>query len=278
LSGTATWIHSFTGPDGAYPYSSVIQRSDGFFYGTTSGAGASGHGTIYRVDANGTVRTDHAFAWTDGATPYGGVLEGKDGFLYGTTQEGGAHNVGTIFRVALRTTTQLVVTRATGVYGGTATLSATLTAAASPLSGRDVSFTVNGSPAGTATTDASGVATASDVRLVGLNPGTYPAAVTATFAGDEVYAPSTASTDLIVERLTPIVTWPTPDAIVYGTPLDGNQLNATPSPRTSRTAITTIQASTTARQRPGPPEPLRRRRSKRCMRSRSATARVHTPE
>ena len=226
-SGTATWIHSFTGSDGAYPYSNLFQRSDGFFYGTTSGGGASGRGTVYRIDANGTLTSEHAFAWTDGATPYAGVTEGRDGFLYGATQEGGAHNVGTVFRVALRTATQLVVTRATGVYGGTATLSATLKAASSAVAGRDVSFTLNGSPVGTATTGANGVATVTDVSLMGLSPGTYAAAVVATFVGDELYAPSSATADLIVEKLTPLLTWPTPASIVYGTALDATQLNAT---------------------------------------------------
>src|SRR6185295_418570 len=227
LSGALTWVHSFTGADGANPYSSLLQRSDGFFYGTTSGGGASSHGTLYRIDATGILRTEHAFSWAGGATPYAGVTEGRDGFLYGTTQEGGSHNVGTLFRVAFRVATQLAAAPATGVYGGTTTLSATLTAASSPVPGGEVGFTLNGSPAGTATTNASGVATVSGVNLVGLSPGTYTGAVTATFAGDDLYAPSAASSDLIVEKLTPLVTWPTPAAIVYGTALDSTQLNAT---------------------------------------------------
>ena len=227
-SGASTWVRSFTGGDGANPYSSLFQRSDGFFYGTTSGGGAGGHGTVYRVDASGALRTEHAFAWPDGASPYAGVIEGRDGFLYGTTQEGGAHNVGTVFRIAFRVSTRLFATPATGIYGGTTTLSAALVpATAVGLPDRQVSFTLNGSPAGTAITNAGGMATVSNVSLIGLAPGTYPGAVTATFAGDDVYAASTSSSDLIVEKLPPIVTWPAPSAIVYGTALDSTQLNAT---------------------------------------------------
>src|SRR5205807_7849782 len=92
---------------------------------------------------------------------------------------------------------------------------------------RDGSFTMNGSPVGTATTGANGVATVTDVSLMGLSPGTYAAAVVATFVGDELYAPSSATADLIVEKLTPLLTWPTPASIVYGTALDATQLNAT---------------------------------------------------
>ena len=93
----------------------LFQRSDGFFYGTTSAGGASGDGTVYRIDATGTLTTEHLFTWTDGATPYAGVIEGRDGFLYGTTQEGGAHNVGTVFHVALRTTSQVVAAPASAL-------------------------------------------------------------------------------------------------------------------------------------------------------------------
>ncbi|MBW8894640.1 MAG: Ig-like domain repeat protein, partial [Acidobacteria bacterium] len=227
-SGAVSWIHSFSAAEGAYPYASLMQARDGFFYSTTSGGGSTSRGTVYRIDAVGTLVTQHTFNWSDGATPYGAVVEGADGFLYGTTQEGGAHSLGTVFRVALRTSTQLIAASpVTGTYGGTTTLSATLTSALIPLAGQDVSFTLNGSQAGTATTNAAGVATIAAVSLNGFNPGTYAGAITATFAGDDVYAPSTASADLFIEKLTALVTWPAPSSIVYGTALDGAQLNAT---------------------------------------------------
>src|SRR5205814_1286395 len=73
---------------------------------TTSGGGSTSRGTVYRIDAVGTLITQHTFNWSDGATPYGPVVEGADGFLYGTTQEGGTHGVGTVFRAAQPTSTQ----------------------------------------------------------------------------------------------------------------------------------------------------------------------------
>ena len=90
----------------------------------------------------------------------------------------------------------------TGTYGGTATLTAALTSSGSPLLGETVTFTLdeagNVTTVGTATINASGVATLSDVSLSGFNAGTYSAAVGASFAGDSTYGGSTASGGLTV--------------------------------------------------------------------------------
>ncbi|HYY42657.1 MAG TPA: choice-of-anchor R domain-containing protein, partial [Pyrinomonadaceae bacterium] len=71
--------------------------------------------------------------------------------------------------------TSLNVAPATGAYGGTTTLTATLTSAGSPLVGKPVTFKLNGSnfPGNTAPTDANGVATIQHVSLAGLNAGDY---------------------------------------------------------------------------------------------------------
>ncbi|HYF75535.1 MAG TPA: Ig-like domain repeat protein, partial [Symbiobacteriaceae bacterium] len=82
--------------------------------------------------------------------------------------------------------TSLSVSPASASYGGTATLTATLSPA---LSGKSISFTVAGTAAGSATTDASGVATLS-------YPTTQSAGnhqITATFAGETNYAASSAN-------------------------------------------------------------------------------------
>jgi uncharacterized repeat protein (TIGR03803 family)/probable HAF family extracellular repeat protein len=226
-AGNTTPLHTFTSGDGAYPYSRLIQRSDGFFYGATSQGGSGGGGTLYRIDAGSAATTLHAFRWIDGSSPYAALVEGHDGFLYGTTPDGGPHNVGTIFRLLLRATSQLAASPAPGVYGATTVLSATLTSAGALVAGAEVSFTLNGSPAGHAITDANGVAAIAGVSVAGISPGTYPGAIGATFAGDGSHAPSSGAADLIVAKLTPMVTWSTPAAIGYGTPLDATQLKAT---------------------------------------------------
>ena len=51
---TLTTLHSFNGTDGAFPYSGLVQASDGNFYGTTDGGGAdSFSGTVFKISAGG---------------------------------------------------------------------------------------------------------------------------------------------------------------------------------------------------------------------------------
>src|SRR2546427_1109866 len=48
-AGTLTTLHSFSGPDGRWPRSGLIQGTDGNFYGTTAGGGvANSYGTNLR--------------------------------------------------------------------------------------------------------------------------------------------------------------------------------------------------------------------------------------
>jgi hypothetical protein len=88
------------------------------------------------------------------------------------------------------------------------------------------SFTYNGSAQGPtitrspadATYDSSGTASAT-------NAGSY--SVTATATGN--YTGTSGATAWTVAKATPVITWPTPGAITYGTALSTTQLNATAS-------------------------------------------------
>ncbi len=106
--------------------------------------------------------------------------------------------------------TTLAVNSATGTYGGTVNLSATLnqTSGGAPVSGKTISFSLNGTTVGTATTNASGVATLSNASLSGINAGTYVNGVAASFAGDAGFAASSGSNSLTVtpKSVTPSVT------------------------------------------------------------------------
>jgi uncharacterized repeat protein (TIGR03803 family) len=79
-------LHSFAGPDGAIPYSTLIMDKAGNLYGTTSG------GTVFKLDASGNVTVLHRFTGSpgDGASPFAGLIMDKAGNLYGTTAAGGA--------------------------------------------------------------------------------------------------------------------------------------------------------------------------------------------
>jgi hypothetical protein len=120
-----------------------------------------------------------------------------------------------------------------GPYAGTATLTATLVFGPTPLAGRPVTFSVvsggTTTSVGSATTNASGIATLGGVSLADLTAGPYPAAITASFAGDASFAATTATGDLNVNRVTPVVTWVNPADIVVGTPLGPAQLDAAAS-------------------------------------------------
>ena len=94
--------------------------------------------------------------------------------------------------------TSLSVTSVTGPYGGAATLSATLTAGGSPVSDETVSFSLNGTSAGTGTTNISGVATLSSVSLAGIASGTQSGYIGASFAGDTSHAGSSGTGTLVV--------------------------------------------------------------------------------
>ncbi len=101
------------------------------------------------------------------------------------------------------TATSLSVSPATGAYGGNtaAALTATLTAGGGGVSGKTISFSLNGTNVGSATTNASGVATlASPSSLSGISAGSYPAGVAASFAGDASYSGQPASAALTVTK------------------------------------------------------------------------------
>ena len=135
------------------------------------------------------------------------------------------------FTDAPKSATTLTVGAATGTYGGTTTLSATLTSDGNPLSSKTVTFTLNGNSfaGNTATTNASGAATVSGVSLSGINAGSYPTGIGATFGGDSLYFNSAGSNSLTIDKATPTITWNNPANIIYGTGLSGTQLNASAS-------------------------------------------------
>ncbi len=106
----------------------------------------------------------------------------------------------------------LAVAPATGTYGGTTSLSSTLTAAGSPLSGASVAFTLNGTSVGSATTDSNGVATVSGVSLAGIDAGSYPSGVGASYGGDTNNDPASSTGSLTVAKADQTISFdPLPD-------------------------------------------------------------------
>lgn len=120
-SGTLTTLYDFCNvypngnpcPDGSVP-SSLMQATDGNFYGTTLRGGATcffngsyGCGTVFEVTPAGAITILHSFCVTncnDGTNPVATLAQGTDGALYGLTEEGGKNlsgcdgGCGTIFQ------------------------------------------------------------------------------------------------------------------------------------------------------------------------------------
>jgi hypothetical protein len=94
--------------------------------------------------------------------------------------------------------TFLTVSPATGSYRGNTTLSAALTSGGLALADDIVTFSLNGSTVGTATTNAGGIATLSGISLTGFDAGTYTACVGASFSGDANDSASSGTANLTV--------------------------------------------------------------------------------
>jgi uncharacterized repeat protein (TIGR03803 family) len=98
-AGGLTTLVSFSGKNGSYTVSGLVQGSDGNFYGTTAGGGAGGGGTVFKMTAAGVLTTLVSFHGPDGNSPQAPLVQGSDGNFYGTTTYGGAGGLGTVFRV-----------------------------------------------------------------------------------------------------------------------------------------------------------------------------------
>jgi uncharacterized repeat protein (TIGR03803 family) len=105
--GQFTTLYSFCAqkgncPDGAAPLS-LIQGSDGNFYGTTLG-GPNGGGTIFEVTPLGVLTTLYSFCQVagclDGDSPQS-LVQDTNGTFYGTTGAGGTLGGGTLFSLSV---------------------------------------------------------------------------------------------------------------------------------------------------------------------------------
>jgi uncharacterized repeat protein (TIGR03803 family) len=111
-AGIETVLYSFSGHggqtgsmDGASPQASLIQGTDGTFYGTTSLGGAYDKGTVFKITAAGVETVLHSFSGndglsgsTDGAIPAAALVQASDGNFYGTAS-GGNYMEGTVFKI-----------------------------------------------------------------------------------------------------------------------------------------------------------------------------------
>ena len=101
-SAQVTTLLSFEQFDGAGPLS-LVQGTNGNFYGTTNSWGTMDSGTVFEMSPAGKLVTLYNFC-NPAPCPFGvnaGLIQATDGKLYGTTSVGGANNYGTVFQVNL---------------------------------------------------------------------------------------------------------------------------------------------------------------------------------
>ena len=105
-SGSLTTLYSFCGQanctDGEKPASGLVQATNGNFYGTTSGGGEHGLGSIFALTAKYDFKElygfCHGLSCPDGEDP-NGLIQATNGNLYGTTAFGGKNFAGTAFEM-----------------------------------------------------------------------------------------------------------------------------------------------------------------------------------
>ena len=178
--------------------SSLIQGSDGSFYGTI-GEFDHNEGEFYSITPGGTFTLIYSFGSqaSDGDGPTG-VVQAKSGIFYGTTELGGNYGGvdsaigGTVFEIGVvkaASTTTLAITPNPTTVGRNLTLTATTSGSYGTPTGSIV-FSTSGVTLATSTLNSSGVATLS-ANTSGIAPGVYP--VIATYAGSPTYNSSTSS-------------------------------------------------------------------------------------
>src|SRR5205823_4165512 len=178
-------------PGGSVPGTSLL----GPRYWHLTQDGAFGNQIYYTITLDGTgliTPTKQVKIIKRSATAVSFNAQGS-GPTYSTTigEIAGLTSFGDFALAQVANPTTLTVTSATGTYGGSVNLSATLLSGGAPnfpvgtaLSGKTISFSLNGTVLASAQTNLSGVASVSGVSLAGIDAGTYSTGVSASFAGD----------------------------------------------------------------------------------------------
>jgi uncharacterized repeat protein (TIGR03803 family) len=134
-TGTNTYaapitIASFAGTsNGGTPLGGLVVDANGNLFGTTSGGGSKGDGTVFEIaktgSSYGTVNTIATFSGTSGttlgSTPDASLTIDAAGNLYGTTSAGGSDGQGTVFEIAKTGSTfasPTILATFTGANGG----------------------------------------------------------------------------------------------------------------------------------------------------------------
>jgi hypothetical protein len=170
--------------------------------------------TVVPVNSSGQASITGGSAWNAGTYNVSSVYSGDANYSAATS------NVVAVTVNQATPTVTVTCSPNTMVFGSTASCTAHVSAGTGT-----VTFSGGASQPGpwVETVDGSGNAV-----LTGFSnwaAGTYT--VQATYSGDSNYSGATRSSVLTITTSTPVLSWATPAAITYGTPLSATQLNAT---------------------------------------------------
>ncbi len=166
-----------------------------------------GESVTFSVTASGTVPL--GYQWRKGGTIIPGATSSSHTIQSVAPGDTGSYDVvvnnafgsvtsNSVTLTIIKIVTIVSVTSATGTYGGTVNLSATLTSGGLGVIGKTINFTLNGVGVGIAVTNSSGIATLTDVSLSGIDAGSYPTGFGASFAGDSNYDSSNGTASLTI--------------------------------------------------------------------------------
>jgi uncharacterized repeat protein (TIGR03803 family) len=95
-----TVMHSFNVANGLgfYPSGALVRSTNGKLYGTTTGGGQDGKGTLFEFNPETQVFTSRfSFNGTNGQSPWGAMVMAGNGKFYGLTVDGGAQGLGVVY-------------------------------------------------------------------------------------------------------------------------------------------------------------------------------------
>jgi uncharacterized repeat protein (TIGR03803 family) len=113
-----THVANFAGTNGSSPLSGIRFDKNGNLFGTTSGGGSSGKGTVFEILKGTTaIKSLGSLNGTNGQAPQAGVTFDSVGNLFGTAAIGGSSGNGTVFEIASGSTTLKAVASFNGNQG-----------------------------------------------------------------------------------------------------------------------------------------------------------------
>jgi uncharacterized repeat protein (TIGR03803 family) len=104
---TFTTLAAFNGLNGELPFfGSMVQSTNGNYYGSTVDGGTKGYGVIFQLTSAGKLTDLYSFCalagCADGTFPMVAPILGSDGNFYGTTYSGGnSSNSGTVYKMTI---------------------------------------------------------------------------------------------------------------------------------------------------------------------------------